>query len=143
LREFTYNRVDLAIEQLEVALDLFLRKHSYVAALTLAGAAEEILGKALSLQGKRTILYQWHINNAFIDDVRNEQMSLSTYASQINNGRNSVKHMRSLDDATITLDLLEAAMWMIYRACANFERLGFPPTKRIRSFDRWFMKYVV
>lgn len=140
--EVTYNRVDLAIEQLEVALDLFLRKHSYVAALTLAGAAEEILGKALSLQEKWTILNQWHINNAFMDDVRNQQMSLSTYASHINVDRNSAKHMRSLDDATITLDLLEASMWMLYRACANFGWLGFPPTKRMRSFDRWFNKYV-
>jgi len=143
MEEVTYSRTNLAIEQLEVALDLFLRKRSYVASLTLAGAAEEILGKALSLQGKRTILEQWYINKAFINDPLNEQVSLPIYAFQINQNRNSVKHMRSLGDATITLDLLEAAMWMLYRACANFEWLGFPPTKRMRSFDRWFIKYVV
>jgi hypothetical protein len=43
----TYNRVDLAAEQLDVALSLFLENQSLVSALTLAGAAEEILGKAL------------------------------------------------------------------------------------------------
>jgi hypothetical protein len=45
-------RVDLAIEQLDVALELFLSDRSDVSALTLAGAAEEILGRALALQGK-------------------------------------------------------------------------------------------
>ena len=100
MEEVTYSRINLAIEQLEVALDLFLRKRSYVASLTLAGAAEEILGKALSLQGKRTILEQWYINKAFINDPLNEQVSLPIYAFQINQNRNSVKHMRSLGDAT-------------------------------------------
>ena len=142
LGEITYNRVDLAKEQLEVALDLFLHRHSFVASLTLAGAAEEILGKALSLYGKRTILEHWHINRAFVDDACTEQMPLSAYAFQINQARNSVKHMRSLEDTTVTLDTQEAAMWMLYRACANFEWLGFQRTKRMRSFDRWFITYV-
>ena len=35
-----------------LALDLFLAERSYVSALTLAGAAEEIFGKALTHQGK-------------------------------------------------------------------------------------------
>lgn len=52
MSEQTYARVDLATEQLDMALVLFLEKHSYVSALTLAGAAEEIFGKALAHQGK-------------------------------------------------------------------------------------------
>jgi hypothetical protein len=43
----SYQRIDLATEQLDVALELFLSRRSFVSALTLAGAAEEILGKAL------------------------------------------------------------------------------------------------
>jgi hypothetical protein len=138
----THSRVDLAVEQLDVALELFLKKRSYVAALTLAGAAEEILGKALSLQGARTILDQWYLNMAFVDNI-NEPISSLAYASKINRDRNSVKHMQSLDQITIDADLLESAMWMLYRACANYEWLNLPTTKRMRSFDRWFMRYVV
>lgn len=140
--EITYSRIDLAIDQLDVALELFLRKRSYAAALTLAGAAEEILGRALSLQGKWTILDQWHRNKVFVGDDH-QALSLSAYAFKINLDRNSLKHLHSLDESTVASDLQESAMWMLYRACANFEWLGFPATKRMRSFDRWFMKFVV
>jgi hypothetical protein len=47
----THNKIDLAIEQLETALFLFLERKSYVSALTLAGAAEEILGMAAKIKG--------------------------------------------------------------------------------------------
>lgn len=47
----TLNKIDLAIEQLETALFLFLEHKNYVSALTLAGAAEEILGKAAKIKG--------------------------------------------------------------------------------------------
>lgn len=59
-------RINLGIEQLDVALELFLEERSYVAALTLAGAAEEILGKALDFQNRTNALSRWH---AQIDEM--------------------------------------------------------------------------
>jgi hypothetical protein len=56
--EQTYNRVDLATEQLEAALSLFLVEKSYVSTLTLAGAAAEALGKALSDRGEQSFVLQ-------------------------------------------------------------------------------------
>ena len=50
-----YNKVDLAREQLDDAISLF-RKKKFVSALTLAGAAEDILGKALSHRGQQNSL---------------------------------------------------------------------------------------
>jgi hypothetical protein len=44
----TYTSVDLAVDQLNTAIGLFLNRQSYVSALTLAGAAEELIGKTLS-----------------------------------------------------------------------------------------------
>ena len=49
----TYNRLDLATEQLDAAISLSLERKSFVSALTLAGAADEILGKALSHSGHK------------------------------------------------------------------------------------------
>jgi hypothetical protein len=51
MSEGAHNKVNLAIEQLETDLSLFLDERSYVSALTLAGAAEEILGMALRVKG--------------------------------------------------------------------------------------------
>ena len=48
--------MDLAVEQLEIALDVFLDSASHVSSLTLAGAAEEILGKEAELSGKGSLL---------------------------------------------------------------------------------------
>jgi hypothetical protein len=61
MAEHTYRRIDLAKEQLEVALSLFLDQRSYAAAITLAGAAEEVLGKELLRQNKQPIL-EWRFD---------------------------------------------------------------------------------
>ena len=53
--EQTCNKVDLATEQLDAAISL-LEGRSFAAALTLAGAAEETLGKALSHNGQQNSL---------------------------------------------------------------------------------------
>lgn len=43
--------IDIALEQLETALRLFKKPKEYISVITLAGAAEEILGKACREQG--------------------------------------------------------------------------------------------
>jgi Na+-translocating ferredoxin:NAD+ oxidoreductase RnfE subunit len=58
MAEITHNKVEIAIEQLEIALDLFLSGKSYVSALTLAGAAEEIFGKATEIKGIKNSLQE-------------------------------------------------------------------------------------
>ena len=39
------SKIDIALVHLETAIDLFLNNQNYICAATLAGAAEEILGK--------------------------------------------------------------------------------------------------
>ncbi|MBL0010924.1 MAG: hypothetical protein IPP22_07905 [Nitrosomonas sp.] len=56
MTEQTYIQIDLAKEQLEVALSLFLDNACYAAVITLAGAAEEIFGKTLKRYGKEAVL---------------------------------------------------------------------------------------
>jgi hypothetical protein len=46
----------MAIEQLDIAIDLFLSGRSYVAALTLAHAAETVFGNVLKKNGQLTAL---------------------------------------------------------------------------------------
>jgi hypothetical protein len=52
----TWNRIDLAVEQLDTALMLLLEHHRYVAAITLAGAAEHLPGEALHRATQQPIL---------------------------------------------------------------------------------------
>ena len=45
--EVEISKIDAAVDQLDWAIRLFLDHHAYVPAITLAGAAEEILGKTV------------------------------------------------------------------------------------------------
>lgn len=140
----TYRRVDLAIEQLDVALDLFLQARSYVATLTLAGAAEEVLGQALSLAGKESSLqYKYEAMARFERQLRRRPLESKAFVDGENDARNAAKHMRAGDEASITADLQEAALWMLVRACANYDRLDFQRTDRMREFDNWFYEHAV
>lgn len=144
MAEQTYNRVDLAVEQLEIALIMFLEKQSYVATLTLAGAAEEVLGNALKLQGEQTSL---QLKFQGVEPVHaalhRKPLKWSDFADRENLARNAAKHMKSASDATVTVDLEQAAVWMIVRACENYDRLGLPRIAKMAEFNEWFYEHMV
>lgn len=142
--EQTYQRTDLAAEQLDVALALFLDERSYVSVLTLAGAAEEILGNALTHQGKEhSLKYKFDATAPVYQALHREPLVWRKFADDENRARNAAKHMRLPTDATVTMDLEDAAVWMIVRACDNSNRLGLPQTDRMLTFENWFYEYVV
>ncbi len=114
----THRQLDLAVEQLQIALDLFLDGTSHVSSLTLAGAAEEILGKEADLSGKGNLL--------------REELEMANHLA---------KHLN--DQKTLAADLEEAACWMLVRALANRRLLELPELSREREFDDWFYENVV
>jgi hypothetical protein len=144
MSEKTYQRVELAIEQLDTALELFLSERSYASALTLAGAAEEILGQAISQRGQQDALrYKYDVLNTAHRELHGRPLEWKQFSDGENHARNALKHMRSRSEDTVTTDLQEAAIWMLVRACANYDALDFPRTDRMDSFDNWFYEHVV
>lgn len=137
-------RIDLAVEQLEIALRLFLNKESFVSALTLAGASEEILGKQLSFQSIETTLSSEFIA---IKPVRNlfgkEEFLWRNFIDERNRVRNAAKHMSDESHATVFANIEDEALWMIVRACDNYNRLGLTPISAMADFDIWFYENVV
>jgi hypothetical protein len=141
--EQTHQRIELAQEQLDVALDLFLSKRSFVSALTLAGAAEEILGKALKFRGKKTALEYEHSVVAPVEEfLRRRSFALKDLINEKNRVRNAAKHME-VSEAEVVADLEDEALWMLVRACENYKRLDFQSTPRMQEFDDWFHEHVV
>jgi len=139
-----HQRIDLATEQLDVALQLFLDKRSYVSALSLAGAAEEIFGKALDHQGKEhSLKYKFDAIAPIHHVLNGAPLAWRNFADDENRARNAAKHMRIPADATVTMDIEDAALWMIVRAIDNFERLGLAKSDRICAFENWFYAHVV
>ena len=142
--EQIFQRVDLAKEQLEVALEMFLKRSSFVSALTLAGAAEEILGKTLIQRGEKTTLqHEYPLIKPVEDLFRKKPYSWSEFIEKKNRVRNAAKHIKNASEATVTADIEDEALWMIVRACDNHARLGLEPTPLMQEFEEWFYKNVV
>lgn len=123
---------EIVIEQIEVAIQSFYDEH-FISATTLAGAAEEILGKMLEGSGKENAL---GINQNYIYP----KLSKKEVRDRINFPRNIFKHFREdgpppvrISEAIATktvlyspktrieLDIRAEAEDMIMRAIANYE----------------------
>ncbi len=103
MHQQTYKRVNLAIEQLDVAIELFLSEKSYISALTLAGAAEEILGKSLNHNERINSLDESFSTMAYFEkmvkEIRSEEYCENTFKKQflnpitgVNKAKNELKH---------------------------------------------------
>ncbi|MBN3761156.1 hypothetical protein [Burkholderia sp. Ac-20365] len=137
------NRVDLAFEQLEAAIRLFLDDKSYAAVITLAGAAERVLGQALRRAGKEACLDWSFGETAPVHLVlHGEPLNKKVYADAQNRVSNALRHFDASDSPDFEADLDEAACWMLVRACENGHRLG-RVVQGYDEFDAWFMEHVV
>lgn len=121
------DQIEIALEQLEWAIHLFLEHKSYVCAITLSGAAEELLGKLLGQNNSLHLLKEsLHNKLGFpIDEI-------GKYA---NATKNNLKH--GWKDEEIEEDIEGYAISMIARALANATSLGFPISQQGQEFLRW------
>lgn len=113
---------DIAEHQLLTALKLW-REGDYLSALTLAGAAEEILGKRLKKLGRESSFEQ--IKKEIVGlardqgetDVKTEKL----VADLLNQSRNELKHYSG--DEVLSFELRQDAAEMLERALANYYML--------------------
>lgn len=126
-RAYTY--LDIARVQLEKSVVLYMSEGDYISAITLAGAAEEILGKMVKFSGKKNALAQevevgLELNEIFSGCPDLRELSANEIIAEAVFWRNRMKH---LDVSTLTgvlLDDKEAAKDLIERALKNYEALG-------------------
>ncbi|WP_156350936.1 hypothetical protein [Pseudomonas sp. EGD-AK9] len=143
MTEQTYERLALAKEQLDVALSLLLEHQSYASAITLAGAAEEIFGRALTLRGETSAVDSSYATMSdFNNRLFGEELNKKSYVEQENYARNALKHLQEDKGPTITIDLEDAACWMLVRALKNAQTLGIE-VELEREFNNWFYKNIV
>lgn len=111
--EFTITKIDAAVDQMDWAIKLFLDHQAYVPAITLAGAAEEIVGEIL---GEESVFSQ--LKTRFC-----EQHSLSEKVvsqAYLNKAKNWLKHWKGMkDEDRIDVELEGEAIQYIVRALTN------------------------
>jgi len=140
------SNAEVAIFQLDDALTLYLEDRKLVSAITLAGAAEEILGRLCETEGKPSSLSR---HAEFARDLYLHVRPLFPYPSDVDPGtkpfvklrnetKNRLKHFVS--DDSIEVDLEEAAGRLIAHAVENYQCLFGYETAKMREFQRKRLK---
>lgn len=110
---------EIARIQLERAMLIFTADDDMVSALTLAGAAEEILGKQVLPNAKDEILNFIEKRNVSKGDIFDRK----AHGNNMNYPRNSLKHLRVGDRSDLQFDFTDEATALIDRAITNYVRL--------------------
>lgn len=130
---------EIAQTQLQEAIALFLDE-KFLCAITLAGAAEEVLARLLNARGEQSVVEE---SVEAIQKFR-ETTGLTIMGNRPkkeifnlwNNTRNTLKHHNEKADESVMINLFDEAYWMIKRALANSLKLGIPISNEV-DFENW------
>src|SRR5450830_1653056 len=133
----TYRLVDLAVEQLAVAIPLFLERRNYAAVITLAGAAEAGLGQELKRRGQRAVL-DWRFDhlNVVSGLLDGKTLDHEAFTGAHPHCGSAIRRANGKDEPRIKANLEDVASWMQVRACENARRLGMH-VENAEAFDHW------
>lgn len=138
------NKADLAKEQLEDAIDLFL-SGKRISVITLAGAADGIFTGLLKQQGIPSAAEEtWQE----VEEIR--QKTGLAYAGdrnerdayyEWNQYRNRLKHHNKRDGEVIHFSAFDEAYHAVQRANADAEKLGIFPKNR-QEYENWLIENI-
>src|SRR5437868_837860 len=112
----SYQRLDLAANQLETAIGLFISGRDRFSVITLAGAADGIFSQLVIKKGEENFI-EFSLQK---DD--DKTLTRSTLGAQVNDiiRINELKHMDEEDDGYVVMDIEQCALAAILKAIANF-----------------------
>lgn len=129
--KYHVTKIDAAVDQLDWAIRLFLDHQAYVPAITLAGAAEEILGEAVSDDAAFRMLKQRLSEKTGIEEKIISQ-------EHLNKTKNWLKHWKEMkDDESIEIELETEAIQYIARAISNLATHDNSLTSETPRLFKW------
>ena len=135
---------EIARVQLVQAIDLFVSE-KFLSSITLAGAAEEILGRLLAMRGDNPVIEQSFSQIQRVRDVTGLSVMGNRPKKEIfnewNSVKNSLKHHHESDGDFIVLNVFDEAYWMINRALANANKLGVQIHNQ-NDFENWVIIHI-
>ena len=128
------HKIDIAVKQLETAIDLFVDRGDYISAITLAGAAEEILGVLVKRSGKCPAVDE--LCKALISKYVPTADSWYIRNQYLNKARNSLKHANHAKEDQIEIEVEPEAISMIARSLSNLITLDRSVPYNVDKFFR-------
>ncbi|MES2103622.1 MAG: hypothetical protein V4634_06340 [Pseudomonadota bacterium] len=129
-------KLEAAKHQLAVAIQLFFYE-DYLSSLTLAGAAEEILGKLSMRAGKPVAvdeITRYHADD--VDAAILEGQRKAVLLGILNRGRNQAKHANDPEETHVVFDHTEP-LQMIMRALPMAHNLDGSMSEYKEKLDAW------
>ena len=132
-------KLEAATRQLDAAIALFF-EGNHLSSLTLAGAAEEILGKLSGRDGKpvaveEIVAFHRYDTDPALTDKQREKLLLGI----LNGAKNSAKHANDADETHCDVGQV-FSLQMIMRAMPMARRLGSPP-RREAAMVAWVREH--
>jgi hypothetical protein len=128
-------KLEVAMQQLRLAITLFLERRELVSCITLAGAAEEILGKLALNQGSVPSLVRRSRSAALMHKaIWTDQVDPKEFVDLKNRTRNELKHL--ISGSPITTNLEAEAVRMLDRAVENYRLLHKRAESLVVSYER-------
>ena len=126
------HKIEIARRQIEVAAELFFAEGDFLAVVTLAGAAEEILGNLIKRAGESAMIDRL----VCLDKRLTGGRSFAVVNKEVNGIRNALKHANDPAEDEIEVDAGEAIS-MLSRAVANYARLSNeqPSPNMVRVYE--------
>jgi hypothetical protein len=119
-----YEKLDVAVEYLNLALSEYVKGQNLFAVLNLAGAAEEMLGKIVELNSKKNAHTQaFKLFRSWYQIAKKAIPKDHILSSLIVKAKNGVKHINGNADLTIELDIKKEAKETIRKALVNFHQI--------------------
>ena len=130
---YQVSKIGAAVDQLDWAIKLFLDHKAYVPAITLAGAAEEILGEAVASESAfRKLMESLSSKHGIQNAVLSQEY--------LNKTKNWLKHWKEMKDAEyLDIELETQAIQYIVRAITNLATHDNTATSETPRFFTWLV----
>lgn len=131
-------KLDVAINHLQMAIELFLKNQDLLCVLTLAGAADEILGQYALRANEKTMIDL--LCSSLKKDHSIEMADNSFKWEYLNKARNTIKHFDKNDSEIIELEPENEALTMLIRAIGNLYSHDQTATYNTPDLMEWIYK---
>ena len=132
----SYTRLELAANQLEASIGLFISGRDRFSVISLAGAADVILSRLVINSGQQN----------FTESMLKEAIDkgeIATTREEFGKGMNDLlfindlKHMDDDEDGYIEIDLEECALAAVLKALSNYVILAGRKDNFVKAFYAW------
>ncbi len=129
------NKLEIADEFLESAIEDYLDRCRYFSALNSAGAAQELYGKSIRMTGGQDFHSQ--VLETILSTVSKSGIdtpALKDFKKQASIPKNSIKHLDGPSDKYTSFDVKINSFLKIGEAIIDRDQIGRTPTKNTERF---------